>query len=441
MSSSRSSTSSGRFADAGLTAAPTADGLDGRLTALFGNDQEAMADPYPLFDQLRETAAVHELGPMMLITRHAEVRAACRDVTRLSNRTFTGSRAEDALSRMTGEQREAYRIVSEFESRYVSRSDGEQHARLRRIMQRAFVPRRMAELRPRIQSITDALLGDLGPDEEADLTGFAWRLPLMVVGELLEVAPADIDLIHGWSSAIGRNRRGVDPDALMGALDAIAEFRIYLDDVVERQRRSPRESMLVGELLDAQKGDRLSRDELTAMFVILLFAGHETTTGLIAGGLIELLRRPDQWRWLVEHPDRAGDAVEELLRFVSPVQWTWRVAVKDYACGDTVVPAGTTVAMVNAAANRDPRAFERPDVLDLSRTDAGQHVAFGLGPHFCIGNALARLEAEIAFGTLARRFPRMQLADRPLHWRGNAMLRQPASVPVRPNTGPRLPTE
>jgi cytochrome P450 len=414
-----------------MSIANATDSLSARLGALFANDPETMEDPYPLFNQLRETSCVYELGPMTLLTRHAEVRDACRETDRLSSRTFLGSRAEDALSRMTDEQRDAYRIVSDFEAKYVSRSDGEDHARRRRVMQRAFVPRRMAELRSRVQTITDDLLDELSAEEVVDLGGFAWRLPLMVVGELLEFSPADIDLIHGWSSAIGRNRRGVDPEALMGALDAIAEFRVYLDEALERQRRSPRESMLVGELFGAQDGDRLTRDELTAMFVIILFAGHETTTGLISNGLVELLHRPAEWRKLVERPDTAPAAVEELLRFVSPVQWTWRVATADYECGGTVVPAGTTVAMMNAAANRDPRVFERPDELDLTRGDAAQHVAFGLGPHFCIGNALARLEGEIAFRTLAERYPRMELTERSLEWRGNAMLRQLASVPVR----------
>jgi cytochrome P450 len=414
-----------------VSATQSRDGLRARLEALFTNDPAAMVDPYPVFRELREAGPVHELGAMTLISRHADLRDAWRDIERLSSRTFLGSRAQEALSRMNDEQREAYRIVSEFEAKYVSRSDGEDHARRRRVMQRAFAPRRMAELRPRIQTITDDLLDAASDRDEVDLSGFAWRLPLMVVGELLEVGPQDIDRIHGWSAAIGRNRRGVDPEALMGALDAIGEFRVYVDEAVERQRRTPRESMLVGELLGAQDGDRLTAEELTAMFVILLFAGHETTTGLIANGLVELLRRPEQWRLLTDDPDIAPNAVEELLRFVSPVQWAWRLAAEPYPCAGTVIPAGTTVALMIAAANRDPDAFERPDELDLTRTRAGQHVAFGLGPHFCIGNALARLEAEIALRTLALRFPAMRLADHPLRWQGNAMLRQLAVVPVR----------
>ena len=401
-----------------------------RMLALLANDPGAMADPYPVLSELRETACVYPLGAMTLITRYDAVRDASRDIGRLSSRTFTGSRAEEALARMNDRQREAYRIVSDFESRYVSRSDGEQHARLRRVMQRAFVPRRMAELAPRVQTIADRLLDELAASPEPDLVDLAWRLPLLVVGELLEVPAQDVDLIHGWSSAIGRNRRGVDPDALLGALDAIAEFRAYVEAMIARHRASPRESDLVAQLLDAREGDRLSADELTAMFVILLFAGHETTTGLIANGMVTLLRHPDQWRALTEDPDLAGPATEELLRFVSPVQWTWRVATADYDCDGTVLPAGSTIALMLAAANRDPAAFAEPETLDLGRTDASRHLAFGLGPHFCIGNALARLEGEVVVRGLAQRFPEMTLTPAPVHWRGNAMLRQVTSLPV-----------
>jgi cytochrome P450 len=404
--------------------------LNERLLALFANDPEAMEDPYSVLSELRDTTGVYGLGAMTLITRYEAVRDASRDTARLSSQTFSGSRAEEALARMDDRQREAYRIVAEFEAKYVSRSDGQQHARLRRVMQRAFVPRRMAELEPRVQAITDRLLDELAAAYEPDLVELAWRLPLLVVGELLEVPAQDIDRIHAWSSAIGRNRRGVDPDALMGALDAISEFRVYVDEMIARHRESPRESDLVAQLLDARHGDRLSADELTAMFVILLFAGHETTTGLIANGMVTLLRHPEQWRALTEDPSLAGPATEELLRFVSPVQWTWRVASTDYECDGEVLPAGTTVGLMLAAANRDPAVFADPEALDLRRADAGRHLAFGLGPHFCIGNALARLEGEVVFRGLAERFPELALTPEPVRWRGNAMMRQVASLPV-----------
>jgi cytochrome P450 len=199
--------------------------------------------------------------------------------------------------------------------------------------------------------------------------------------------------------------------------------------MVAERRRSPRESDLVQLLLDAE-GDVLDEDELVSSYVNLLFAGHETTTNLIGTGLRELLLHRDQWEALCAAPERAPAAVEELLRFVSPVQWAWRVALADYEDGEVVVPSGTTVAVLLAGANRDPSVFERPDELDLERGNAREHLAFGAGIHVCLGIALARLEGEVALRTLARRYPDMQLADESAAWRGNAMLRALVSLPV-----------
>jgi cytochrome P450 len=412
-----------------MSVAAAAD-LDDRLRALFASDPQAMADPYAVLSELRDVTGVHSLDAMTLISRHAEVRRASRDAERLSSATYTGSRASAALARMDERQRDAYRLVSEFESRYVSRSDGDQHGRLRRIMQRAFTPRRMAEMEVRVGAICDELLDDLARAERPDLVPFAWRLPLLVVGELLEVPRRDIDRIHEWSSTIGRNRRGVDPDALLPALDAIAEFREYVEALLAEHRGAEHRSGLLTALLGAGDEQRLSSDELTATFVILLFAGHETTTGLLTNGMVELLRHPQQWLALCADPGLAGPATEELLRFVSPVQWTWRVVARPYEVDGIVLPIGTTIGLLLAAANRDPEVFADPETLDLRRPDAGRHVAFGLGPHFCLGNALARLEAEVAFGRLAQRFPSLTLGSEPIRWRGNAMMRQVQALPV-----------
>jgi cytochrome P450 len=181
----------------------------------------------------------------------------------------------------------------------------------------------------------------------------------------------------------------------------------------------------------AHEGDRLADQELTAMFVILLFAGHETTTNLIGNGLVELMRHRDQWERLCADPSLVPAAVEELLRWVTPVQWLGRVATEPFELEGVQIEAGQTVFPILAAANRDPAAFRNPERLDISRPDAKNHLALGFGPHFCIGNALARLEGTVAFATLARRFPGLELADEHLGWRGNAMLRGLEALPVR----------
>jgi cytochrome P450 len=407
---------------------------DARLAALLASDPEAMADPYPLYADLRETAPTHRVGPMVLVTRHADAKRIFLDAHRWSNQTTRGSRAEDALARMTEQERDAYRRVSDFESMYVSRTDGVEHDRLRRIGHRAFTPRRIEALRESLQRYTDELLEqarDAAVDGIADLMPFAYRLPLMAIADMLEVPAADRETIHAWSGVIGENRRGVDPRTLLPALRAIGEFGAYIREMVAERRRAPRESDLVRLLLDAEGDEVLTEAELTAMFVVLLFAGHETTTNLLGTGTRDLLEHPAQWAWLCAEPTRAEEAVEELLRFVNPTQWAWRVAADDVEVAGEPIAAGTTVGVLIGAANRDPRAFDDPDALDLARADARKHLGFGLGVHFCLGNALARLEGEVAFGTMARRFPEMELATDTFRWRGNAMFRSLQELPVR----------
>jgi cytochrome P450 len=218
----------------------------------------------------------------------------------------------------------------------------------------------------------------------------------------------------------------------MDAHAAMAEFRHYVEDVVLPERRRRPGTDLVSALMQAHEGERLADQELTAMFVVLLFAGHETTTNLIGNGLVELMRHRDQWELLCADPSLAGNATEELLRWVTPVQWLGRVAMQPFDIDGVRVDAGQTVFPILAAANRDPAAFDEPERLDITRADAKNHLALGFGPHFCIGNALARLEGTIAFSTLAKRFPDIELAEEDLSWRGNAMLRGLSALPMRP---------
>jgi cytochrome P450 len=179
----------------------------------------------------------------------------------------------------------------------------------------------------------------------------------------------------------------------------------------------------------AEGEDRLTTDELASNFVMLLFAGHETTTNLIGIGLLELLRQRDQWQLLCDQPELAPRAVEEMLRYVTPVQWNNRVALCDFEYGGIEIPRGRLVFSVLAAANRDPDAFPDPERVDVMRDTRG-HLALGIGAHFCLGASLTRLEGRVAFETLARRFPDMQLADEDFGWRGSALLRSPDRLPI-----------
>jgi cytochrome P450 len=245
-------------------------------------------------------------------------------------------------------------------------------------------------------------------------------------------------MIHAWSLKIGASRGMVEPNVLREARAAIDEFRAYLAERTAAIRSGRGQTgTIVQALLDDEEREHLTPDELTANFVLLLFAGHETTTNLIATGLLSLLEARSQWELLCsDPPTMAPKATEELLRYVSPVQLTQRVAREDVSFGDVSIPEGRHVIMLNGSANRDEAVFDRPDELDVERDGPG-HLDFGFGPHFCLGAALARLESQVVFSRLATRHPEMELANPPgeLRWAGNAMLRTLVELPVAP--GPR----
>jgi cytochrome P450 len=410
-----------------MTADPS---LDERLAALFASEPEALADAPQIFRDLREHAPVHRHGAATLFSRYEDARALVRDEEHLGKSTSRDSlTARDALSRMTTDEQAAFRRVMEFESLQVTMADGQRHARLRQIMHRSMTPRRIVGLEQSVQRYTDELLDQLATDETPNLMPFAYMLPLMAICDLLEIPQTDRMLIRDWSSAIGANKGAFPkPDAILAADRAIVDFREYLVGMLAEHRRAQRRGDLFAALMDAE-GDGLSTDELTANFVMLLFAGHETTTNLIGIGIYELLRRPDQWGQIVENPDLAPRAVEELLRFVTPVQWNLRVALVDFEYRSLEIPQGALVLSILAAANRDPAQFEDPERLDINR-DARSHLGLGLGVHFCLGASLARLEGRCALATLARRFPDVQLASEALEWRGSALLRSPTRVEV-----------
>ena len=408
--------------------------LDEELERIFASDPAAMADPHPVWRRLREEHRVHAHGHTLLVTRYDDIRAVHRDDVRASRRGFfEGTRAQAIRAGLPPEAQAAFDAIAAFQGLQVSRTEGADHERLRRIAHRAFTPRRIADMEAAIARFRDELLDALPRDDLVDLMPFAYRLPLLVVCDLLGVPEeGEREAIRQWGNRIARHLGSTDAGLVIDAHRAILEFRAYVDTVIARHHDDPaRSSDLVAALLDAEEDERLTDDELAAMFVVLLFAGHETTTNLISIGLLDLLRHPDQWRLLVEDPSVAENAVEELLRRVTPVQWEQRVVVEDMEVGDVGVPRGQTLLTMLAGANRDPDVFERPEELDLQRPDARRHVSFGYGPHFCLGASLARLEGRLAFEALAERFPDMELAADPA-FQGNAMMRQLAALPVRP---------
>jgi cytochrome P450 len=412
--------------------------LDDGLRRLFTSDPATMAVSNDVWTKLREHREPYFDETAAWVPRYADAKRVLRDTEYFGYYSFgQGMAASERITAgYSDEEKTAYVEVGEFERNYMNRSgDGETHARLRRIAHRAFTPGAIEELTAAAERYTDELLDAIAGREVADLAPFSFSLPLMLICDMLGVPADDREKVHGWSGRLGRNRGGREPGPLLDGWRAMGEFREYVEGMLQSHRDDPEAiSPLVHALVGAEHEERLSELELTAMFVILLFAGHETTTNLLGNGLLELLRAPEQWRLLCDDPSLAGSASEELLRLVAPVQWLGRTTLKETELSGVAIPEGQYVIPVLAAANRDPDVFERPDELDITRANARDHLSLGFGIHFCLGASLARLEGRIGFETLARRFPELKLAADPseLEWRGHASLRGLASLPVHP---------
>lgn len=381
------------------------------------------ADPYPGYARLRESAPVWEAAPgFLVLSRHRDCARVLRDPR------FGHLEGEAATSRGRARRSGFLSDASENE-REPTRSflvlNPPDHTRLRRLVSRSFTPRRVEELSPRIQALTDELLGAAAADKAFDVVAaLASPLPVAVISELFGVPDADRPRVVAWSHALART---IEPAFLLTEDERRTqaaerdEFAAYLAGEIARRRRAPAGDLVSDLVAVHDRGDSLTEAEIIATCILLLIAGHETTTSLIGNGVYALLRHPDQLDELARHPDLAASAVEEVLRFDSPVQLTMRVALEDAEAGGVDVAGGTFVLLLIGAANRDPLAYEDPDRLDIRRPQA-QHLAFGQGIHFCLGAPLARLEAQIALRTLVRNFASLRLAEEPA-WKENAVLR------------------
>jgi unspecific monooxygenase len=312
--------------------------------------------------------------------------------------------------------------------------DPPDHTRLRRLVSKAFTPRLVERLRPRVETLVDELLEPVSGEVDLIAT-LAYPLPVIVISEMLGVPAADRDLFKGWSDSLAR---GLDPDFLLPAADiaqrdeAREEFAAYFRELAAARRAEPRDDLLSALVSVSDGRDALSEEELLATCVLLLVAGHETTVNLIGNGALALLRNPAQLRLFRERPGNVQAAVEELLRYDPPVQLTLRSALDDVDLDGTFVERGRLVLLLTGAANRDPSVFDDPDRLDLTRYteghDAPKHLSFGHGIHFCLGAPLARLEGQVALGKLFERDVALAAGD--LVYRDNLVLRGLRDLPV-----------
>jgi cytochrome P450 len=318
-----------------------------------------------------------------------------------------------------------------FIDRHMLNRDGEDHRRLRRLVAKAFTPRIVERLRPRIEEIADGLIDAVEARGRMDLVDeYAFPLPITVIAELLGFPVTDRDRFRRWSNAIVTPALGAEAWGEFVAL--MNEFVAYLHELFARRRSEPADDLVSALLQVHEGGDALSEEELFSMVVLLIVAGHETTVNLIANATLALLEHPDELAQLRREPARIPAAVEECLRYDGPVERALnRWAAADAEIGGRTIRRGDDVIVILGSANRDPDRFDDADVLDVDRADT-RHVAFGRGSHYCLGAPLARLEGEIALATLLRRLPglRLAVARDELRWRPVPLFRGLASLPV-----------
>ena len=382
---------------------------------------EIIEDPYPLYCRLRVESPVHQspLG-MWVLSRYDDVAMFLRD-PRFGRRGF-----QEVIAARFGHPGFSHTMLLQ---------DPPDHTRLRTLVSKAFTPRVVEGLRGQIQGMVDRLLDDMvARGGEADLIAdLAYPLPVSVISAMLGVPVADRGRFREWSFDLARSIDAVvvsDPEIITRGNAAGLAFSEYFAELIAERRRTPRADLLSALIAVEEAGDQLSTEELLATVMLLFLAGHETTTNLIGNGVLALLRHPGELRRLREDPALIGSAVEELLRYDSPVQRVSRIVYEDVTIGDGTIPQGSLVLGLLGAANRDPAQFPEPDRLDLGRPD-NRHLAFGWGIHFCLGAPLARLEGQIAIGTLLRRLPALALATERVEWRQTFTLRALHALPVR----------
>ena len=395
-------------------------------------DRAFIDDPYPAYAWLRENSPVHRTRlpngvEAYLVTRYEDVKSVLADPRLSKNAATSFPGWRPGRTGIPGEHRSGI-------AAHLLNLDPPDHTRLRRLVSKAFTPRRIADFEPAVRRIADELLDACERtaregDGTVDLIrGYACPLPVAVILEMLGVPPEDQAIFHEWAFGV------VDRGGTRGGVGrSVKRIRGYLREIIHKKRLNPGNDLLTALVRASDHGEHLSEDEAASMAFILLFAGFETTINLIGNGSLALLTHPEQRARLLAEPGLLDNAVEELLRYDGPVEFgTWRFTTEPIRVGGVHIPAGEPVLAVLAAADRDPERFPEPDVLDLGRAATG-HLALGHGIHFCIGAPLARLEGRIGFERLLARYPDLTLAAPAdtLRWHSGLIMRGLYELPVR----------
>jgi cytochrome P450 PksS len=390
---------------------------------------EFKADPFPFFAVLRASEPVYrttlpDKTPLWLLSRYDDVAALLRDERFKKNRRHALTKEQLRKLPWTPPM---FRPLE----RNMLDLDPPDHTRLRSLVHKAFTPSLVEQMRSRTQAIADELLDRIVWTGEMDLIkDFALPLPMTIITEILGVPRKDHDKFHKWSQAVVSL---TSPSPTLRVLPSVWKFIRYLRQFFKLRRRDPQDDLVSALIKAEEAGDKLNEDELLAMVFLLLIAGHETTVNLIGNGTLALLENPNEMNKLLSEPSLVKPAVEELLRYTSPVfTTTERYAREDTMIHGATIPRGEMVLGVIGSANRDENVFENPNKLQISR-DPNRHLSFGQGIHFCLGAPLARMEAQIAFTTLLQRVPNLRLTkpSSSLHWRPSIFLRGLAALPLK----------
>lgn len=387
-----------------------------------------LEDPYPFYRRLRERDPFHRSRPAdgYILSRYDDIHAV------LSERRFSSDeRNQRRYARFSASNKRAG-IPDPYEEDSASmlRLDPPDHTRLRTLVSKAFTPRAVEKMRERIETLIDETLSGLPRHGQLELVrDFSSPLPITVIAEMLAIPIADRERFQHWSREIVRSLGDGGAEDRRAARVATQELGSYLSELVELRRREPRDDLFSGLVAAEEAGDRLSTQELLTTCTLLLVAGNETTTNLISNSIVALLRNRDQLEILRSEPKRIPGAVDELLRFDSPVQLTSRMVVADEEFRGHSLKKGQQLVLLLAAGNRDPEHFEEPDRLDVTRENV-RHLSFGHGLHRCLGANLARVEGGLALEALITRLPDLRFDRDPIRWGSNTVLRGPRALPL-----------
>lgn len=393
-------------------------------------DKEFHANPYPTYHHLRSKEPVHQLfvGGDWVLTRYADVKAVLRSGLVRSHDQSELIQQKNQYLQDRGKNLNALVHISNKFLFYINPPD---HTRLRGLVVKAFSPTVVERMRPRIQEIVNDLLDQVRNKGTMDvIADLASPLPVTVIGKMLGIPNEAQNQLHHWSNVLSRildSLVSVEEYEILNK--AIEEFQEYLRDLVAKRQKDPQEDLISALIAAREENERLSQEELLATCILLFMTGEETTVNTIGNGILALLQHPEQMKTLIREPTIIQIAVEELLRYDSPVQMTKRIVIDNIEIGNQTIQAGEKIILCLGSANRDPAQFANPDQLNFNRCE-NNHLAFGDNIHYCLGASLARTQAQIAINTLVQQLPDLKLASDKLEWRKNMVLRGLKTLPV-----------